>query len=196
MARRPRKKTTPTKTKRHPAPASARGAALRRLAAGAKTEEVARAVGVTVRTVRKWRREAELNPVVVALCGCRPPTQREMARIERLWLFAVTKALVEKAQEGDVRACDMVLKLLNQTKGAEGSDERGAGAAGARLERELSKLPASVAAEIVGLLAQVGPSPAGGDRVPDKAASGKAVGTLELPWSEDSDASDKGRGGV
>jgi hypothetical protein len=119
-----------------------------------------------------------------------------MARIERLWLFAVTKALVEKAQEGDVRACDMVLKLLNQTKGAEGSDERGAGAAGARLERELSKLPASVAAEIVGLLAQVGPSATGGDRVPDKAASGKAVGTLELPWSEDSDASDEGGGGV
>jgi hypothetical protein len=176
---------------------SRREAALRKLADGVSVREVAREAGVVEKTVRKWRREIEVNPLLVAFFGGAIPTKQEMERAKRLWAFALTKVMAEKAlQDRDTRACDTVLKLLRDPDFAEGHDDGDGDAIEDRLERELSKLPPDIAAEIVGLLAQAKPAGAGVGGVPGDAAGRKAVGTLQLPWAEDDFASDQGGDGV
>ncbi|MFB3883126.1 MAG: transposase [Armatimonadota bacterium] len=177
-------------TRRRSSPRIRREAALGKLAAGADVAEVAREAGVSEATVRGWRRRVEANPLLTAFFAGRTPARQERLRALRLWQFATTKIMAEKAlQEEDVKACDRVLDVLRELESAEKRDEGDAVAQ--RLGRELGRVRPEVAAEIVRLLAEAGSARARGDGSADDGAAGeKGVGAQRLPWQEDGAASD------
>ena len=100
---------------------------LMRLAEGASPREVARELGVAVRTVRKWRRAAERLPLELVAGGGRLPGRQERERQASLWMWAIAKALLPKALKGDVRAAGLLMKLMErEDKSEQGKAGRGA----------------------------------------------------------------------
>ena len=98
-----------------------RESGLTRLAEGRSPKEVAQELGVAVRTVRKWRRVAERAPLELVAGGGRLPGRRERERVVSVWRWAIAKALLPKALEGNVRAAGLLVKLMER----EGKSEQG-----------------------------------------------------------------------
>jgi len=104
-----------------------REAGLMRLTQGAAPKEVARELGVAVRTVRKWRRSAERGPLAMVAGGGRLPKRQERERLVGLWMWAIAQALLPKALKGDVRAAGLLMKMMErEDKSEQGKADRGA----------------------------------------------------------------------
>jgi transposase-like protein len=158
---------------------------------GATASAVAKELRVASGTVRRWRRRW------TALCTASlatPVRQGELVSdMLRREAPAVARVLLDKAKDGDVRAAALVMKLVGPSVAApEGTDDPDAEARASGLARELDSLPPSVAYEIVGLLEEAGPEPAGPDPCVGQTESDRAVGSVHLPWSQDDPASDEG----
>lgn len=103
-----------------------RESGLMRLAEGASPREVARELGVAVRTVRKWRLRAERVPLAM-VAGGRVPKRQEREGLVGLWMWAIAQALLPKALKGDVRAAGLLMKLMErEDKSEQGTADRGA----------------------------------------------------------------------
>jgi len=173
----------PARTKRKLAALRRKAAKL--LAEGLGPTEVAARVGVSPGTVRRWQRVAGGGPA-------RRPAARvaEMLRSEGP---QVARVLLDMAKGGDVRAAALVMKLAgNSLEELEGRDAGKAATAAVELERELRSLPAAIAAEIVGLLAQAGSSGQGERGRDGAAAGGGGQQRHRLPWQTEDRPSDEG----
>jgi transposase-like protein len=166
--------------------------ALSLLEGGMVVEEVADQLGVSARTVRRWRqgpRRAEPQS---------PEAQTDaLAEMLRAEGPAVARVMLDLAKGGDVRAAALVVRLLgNMLTSAEERDDGDSDGALDDLERELSSLPPDIASEIVGLLAQAGSEAASKRAAPVAGARGGKRRSVCLPWQAPDRPSDEGADSV
>ncbi len=162
--------------------------ALPLLEQGLTAKEVAEALGVSARTVRRWRRGGTTARPVD-----RKPDAEALAEMLRAESPAVARVILDLAKGGDVRAAALVVKLLGNTLiAAEGRDDGDSDAALSDLERELSSLPPEIASEIVGLLAQAESETAGRADDRSAAAGGAKRRSVRLPWQAKDHPPDQG----
>ncbi len=162
------------------------------LEGGMVVEEVAEQLGVSGRTVRRWRqgpRKAEPQ---------RPEAQTdalvEMLRAEGP---AVARVILDLAKGGDVRAAALVVRLLgNMLTSPEERDDGHSDGALDDFERELSSLPPDIASEIVGLLAQAESDAASKRAAPVAGARSGEHRSVRLPWQAPDSPSDEGADSV
>ncbi len=158
---------------------------------GQSAEEVAEAVGVSARTVRRWRRSRADGTDV------RKGGTQALADMLRAEGPAVVREMLDLAKGGDVRAAALVVRLLGNTSGApEELDDADSDAALSEIERELNALPSAIASEIVGLLAQADSEAAGRDSGRRAAPGGGERRHLRLPWQTENRPSDEGEDSV
>jgi transposase-like protein len=169
---------------------AARVQALALLQQGEEVGAIAAAVGVSENTVRRWRQEWE----ALDKSNEPAPTARTLSvtAMLRREAPAVARVLLDQAKEGDVRAATLIVRLLGNTLAAEAREESHDETAAADITKELEQLPPAIAYEIVGLLAQAGCPPAGGDSTADPPPDEAAVGPLRVPWEEGAAPSDPG----
>lgn len=166
--------------------------ALSLLGEGRAVEEVAKRLGVSPRTVRRWRRgPAPAKPQ-------RPDTQTDaLAEMLRAEGPAVARVILDLAKGGDVRAAALVVRLLGNTlTSAEERDDGDSESALDDLEHELNSLPPEIVSEIVGLLAQADSAAASRGSGAGAAARGGERRSLRLPWQEADSPSDEGADSV
>ena len=160
---------------------------------GATIPEAAAALGVSGRTLRRWRQRAhEPLPEIPKPRAEIPPAQAlvQMLRAEGC---AVARVLLDLAKGGDVRAAALIVRLLGNTlTSEEESDDADPDAALSDIERELRALPSTIASEIVGLLAQAQSAPAAGAGGPHAEPSGRQREPSRLPWQEEDHPSHEG----
>jgi len=169
------------------------------IARGLSADEIAKMLGVSGRSVRRWRQRSEGRleppaPPPATTSGRREQAVGDMLRAEGP---AVARVLVDLAKDGDVRAAALIVKLLgNNLTFPEEVDEYRSDAALADLERELQSLPPTIASEIVGLLARAESETAelGGGEGP--AAGGGGQRSVRLPWEKDDCPSHEGSDSV
>jgi len=159
---------------------------------GGTVEAVGEELGVSARTVRRWRRGG-----TTAWRRRRRADAEALVEMLRAESAGVARVILDLAKGGDVRAAALVVKLLGNTlTSAEGRDDGDSDAALSDLERELSSLPPEIASEIVGLLAEAesGAASRSGSRV---AAAGRGErGCVRLPWQAEDHPSDEGEDSV
>ncbi|MCJ7821825.1 MAG: helix-turn-helix domain-containing protein [Armatimonadetes bacterium] len=159
---------------------------------GRAVEEVAKRLGVSPRTVRRWRRG--LAPTEPQSPEPRTDVLGEMLRAEGP---AVARVMLDLAKGGDVRAAALVVRLLGTTlTSAEEQDDGDSEGAFDDLEHELNSLPPEIVSEIVGLLAQAESAAASRGGGTGAAAHGRERGSVRLPWQETDSPSDEGAGSV
>jgi predicted transcriptional regulator len=156
--------------------------------AGRSVKEVAEAVGAPESTVRRW---LGAGPGRRKGAGAKHPAEA-MAEMLRAEIPAVTRVLLDLAKGGDVRAAGLVMKLLGTQLCPEESDAGESEADASDLEQELSTLPADIAAEIVGLLAQAQSEATGGAGAPSRSPDGRGGRSRRLPWQAEDHPSDEG----
>jgi len=127
----------------------------------------------------------------------RPRTQRrkqqDIAALLRAKFPAILRVLLKMAKDGDVRAATLVVKLVGNTLSGSESDEFDGDALLSDLERDLESLPAAIASEIVGLLAQAAVRSPQGGAGPSAPAGGRGEQhSGRLPWQADDSPSDEG----
>ena len=158
------------------------------LADGASVDQAAPALGVSPRTIRRWRRQQREGPTKPK----QTPKAKALAEILRVEGPAVARVILDLAKGGDVRAAALVVKLLGNTLTTEESDDGESDALLSDIERDLRALPPAIASEIVGLLAQA-ESEAASDAGGKDAPSGRrARRPHRLPWQEEEHPSDEG----
>ena len=166
--------------------------ALSLLEEGRAVEEVAQQLGVSARTVRRWRRgPTPAEPQ-------RPEAQMDaLAEMLRAEGPAVARVILGLAKGGDVRAAALVVRLLGNTlTSAEERDDGDSDGALDDLERELNSLPPDIASEIVGLLAQAESAAASTRAGPVAGARSGNRRSVRLPWQETDSPSDEGADSV
>ena len=166
--------------------------ALSLLEEGNAVEEVAKRLGVSPRTVRRWRR----GPATA-----KPPSPDRhtdaLAEMLRAEGPAVARVMLDLAKGGDVRAAALVVRLLGNTlMSAEERDDGDSEGVLDDLEHELNSLPSEIASEIVGLLAQAESAAASRGGGAGAAAGGGERGSVRLPWQETDSPSDEGADSV
>ena len=164
---------------------------------GQSAEEVAEAVGVSARTVRRWRRGRADGERGKCKLDSRKGETEALSEMLRAEGPAVARVILDLAKGGDVRAAALVVKLLGNTLGApEELDDADSQAALGEIERELNALPSAIASEIVGLLAQAESEAAGRDSGRRAAPGGRERRHLRLPWQTENRPSDEGEDSV
>ena len=166
--------------------------ALSLLGGGMVVEEVADQLGVSARTVRRWR-QGPTKPKPQS-----PEAQADaLAEMLRAEGPAVARVMLDLAKGGDVRAAALVVRLLGNTlTSVEERDDSDSEGALDDLEHELNSLPSEIASEIVGLLAQAQSAAASTDGGAGAAARGGERGSVRLPWHETDSPSDEGTDSV
>ena len=163
------------------------------LAGGTAVKEAAEALGVSPRTIRRWRQRKKAKaPGQVTETTVAPKAKgiEEMLRAEGP---AVARVLLDLAKDGDVRAAALVVKLLgHSSRSAEESDDGDSESALLEIECELSSLPPVIASEIVGLLAQVECEAAGESGGYGASQGCGARQSVRLPWQEENRPPDQG----
>ena len=168
------------------------------LGEGQSAEEVAEAVGVSARTVRRWRRSRADGEYRGDGADVRKGKTQALAEMLHAEGPAGVRVVLDLAKGGDVRAAALVVnKLLGNTLGApEELDDADSEAALSEIERELNALPSAIASEIVGLLAQAESEAAGRDSGRRAAPGGRERRHLRLPWQTENRPSDEGEDSV
>jgi len=160
-------------------------------------EKVAGQLGVSARTVRRWRQgptKAEPQSPDAQTPDPQTDALAEMLRVEGP---AVARVMLDLAKGGDVRAAALVVRLLGNTlTSAEERDDGDSDGALDDLERELSSLPPDLASEIVGLLAQAESAAASRRAAPVAGARGGKRRSVRLPWQAPDRPSDEGADSV
>ena len=113
------------------------------LTRGMPEEDVAQAVGVSSRTLRRWRNRADGGREKTPSPARRElgETQTALAQMLSAEYPAVARVLLDLAKEGDVRAAALVVKLLGNTlSSSEGSDDRDSGTTVSELDRKLGEM--------------------------------------------------------
>ena len=165
------------------------------LSRGVSADEIAKTLGVSGRSVRRWRQQSEGRLEAPAPSPTTTSRRRQQAVGDMLRAEgpAVVRAVLDQAKDGDLRAAALVLKSLgNDLILPEEVDEYRSDAALTDLERELQSLPPTVASEIVGLLARAESEAADLDGREGPAAGGGGQRSLRLPWEKDDRPSHEG----
>ena len=167
------------------------------LGEGQSAEEVAEAVGVSARTVRRWRRSRADGEHRGDGADVRKGEMQALAEMLSAECPAVARVMLDLAKGGDVRAAALVVKWQGNTLGApEELDDADSEAALSEIERELNALPSAIASEIVGLLAQADSEAAGRDSGRRAGPGGRERRHLRLPWQTENRPSDEGEDSV
>ena len=165
------------------------------IARGLSADEIAKMLGVSGRSVRRWRqrREGRVEPPAPPPATTSERREQAVGDMLRAEGPAVARVLVDLAKDGDVRAAALIVKLLgNNLTFPEEVDEYRSDAALADLERELQSLPPTIASEIVGLLARAESETADLDGGEGPAAGGGGQRSVRLPWEKDDSPSHEG----
>jgi transposase-like protein len=159
------------------------------LADGAIVNEAALALGVSPRTVRRWRQQKREGPAKAK----RAPKAKALAEMLRVEGPAVARVMLDLAKGGDVRAAALVVKLLGNTlTTSEEGDDGDNDSALCDIERELASLPPVIASEIVGLLAEAEAEAANESGGKSAASGRRGRRPQRLPWQAEGHPSDEG----